>query len=231
MITDERKPPIPVSLADRPVRGGLAIPWINAELADGGSDFRSTHRTRYEQAWKEGRCQSCGNLARPRAVLVCGPRQILRGHYDEAPACPPCALYASRACPMVAGRTEVYPDRPRILEGHRGEKCSDPGCNCAGWTDIDAEHSADMGGQPVLPWYAAWITPGAYQLTGHKARFRCSDLGCEHERVMINGAQLLAAPLKVILISEPGAGRIWRTLSAAEAAGHAAAALAKAGQI
>jgi hypothetical protein len=219
------RPAIPASLADRPVRGGVAQPWVNAELADGGSDFRSTHRTRFEKSWQECRCQSCGNLTGERAVLVCGPRQILHGHYDEPPVCPPCALYASRACPMVAGRTVTYPDRPRIVDGHRGGKCSDPGCGCAGWRDADPEHSADMGGQPALPWYAAWVLPDAWQLTGHMATVTCSDLGCQHERLMINGASLLMEPLKVILIAEPGAGRLWRKLTLAEAREHATAAL------
>lgn len=54
---------------------------------------------------------------------------------------------------------------------------------------------------------------------------RCSDLGCEHERLMINGGRLTAPPLKVILISEPGRGRIWQVLAAAEAAEHAKQAL------
>jgi len=221
----ETRPPIPLSLKDRPVRGGISMPWVNVELADGGADFRSTHRARFERAWKECRCQSCGNLATPSAVLVCGPRQILSGHFDEPPACPPCALYASRACPMVAGRVVTYPDRPRVVEGHRGEKCGTPGCECGGWRDIDPEHSADMGGQPVLPWYAAWIRPHAYTLTGHTATVRCSDLGCEHERLMINGAQIDGAPLKILLISEPGRGRMWRTMTHGEAQEHAERAL------
>jgi len=32
---EEIRPPIPATLADRPVRGGLAYPWVNVELADG----------------------------------------------------------------------------------------------------------------------------------------------------------------------------------------------------
>lgn len=228
-MTDERRPPIPLSLAARPVHGGISVPWVNAELADGGADFRSTHRTRYEESWKRSLCQSCGNPTGPRAVLVCGPRQILSGRYDEPPACPPCALYASRACPAVAGRTEIYPDRPRVAEGRRGAVCAEPGCGCGGWTNSDPEHSADMGGSPVLPWYAAWVPAGAWHLTGHRATVRCSDLGCEHEQLMINGAQLHAPPLKIVLISEPGTGRIWRTLTADEAREHSMAALAKAG--
>lgn len=226
MDATDTRPPIPASLAGRPVRGGLAVPWINSELADGGADFRSTHRTKFEAAWKSCLCQSCGSPARPYAVLVCGPRQILSGEFDEPPACPPCALYASRSCPMVNGRTVTYPDRPRVIEGKRGQKCAEPGCGCGGWLDADPEHSADMGGQPVLPWYAAFIHPHAYILTAHKAVVRCSDKGCEHERLMINGGKLSAPPLKVILISEPGHGRIWRRLTDDEARGHATAAVA-----
>lgn len=222
MTEIETRPPIPASLADRPVRGGLAQPWVNTELADGGTDFRSTHYARFESAWQDCRCQSCGNLARPIAVLVCGPRQILTRRYDEPPVCPPCALYASRACPMVNGRTEVYPDRPKVIHGKRGEKCPEPGCGCGGWRDADPEHSADMGGQSALPWYACWIDPDSYTVTAHVITSRCSDLGCEHERLIVNGAILNAPPLKIFLISEPGAGRIWRKLSADEARQHAA---------
>lgn len=227
---DETRPPIPATLASRPVRGGIALPWVNVTLADGGADFRSTHRARYEKSWLDCMCQSCGNPARPHAVLVCGPRQILTHHFDEPPTCAPCALYASRACPMVAGRVVTYPDRPRISEGHRGETCATPGCECGGWTDIDPEHSQDMGGQPALPWYACWITPGAYQVTGHEATVRCTDLGCEHERVMVNGAELTAPPLKVLLVSEPGLGRIWGRLTARQAREHARTWLRRTGQ-
>lgn len=221
----ETRPPIPLSLAGRPVAGGIALPWVNAEIAGGGVDFRSSHYARYEQAWAEGLCQSCGNLITGRAVLMCGPRQILSGEYDEPPVCPPCALYVSYACPMVSGRTAVYPARPRVTESHRGGKCP-AGCGCGGWVETDPDHAASQGGQPALPWYACWIRPGAYEVTAHKAVTRCSDLGCEHERLIVNGAALLEVPLKVVLVAEPGAGRIWRRLTADEARAHAGAALA-----
>ena len=226
MEATETRPPIPASRANRPVRGGLAQPWANVELADGGTDFRSPHHTRYAQAWRQCLCQSCGRPTGNPAVLVCGPRQILSLRFDEPPLCPPCALYVSRACPMVNGRTVTYPDRPRVSEGHRGQKCTDPACDCAGWTVTDPEHSADQGGQPNLPWYACWIRPGGYTVTAHKIVTRCSDKGCEHERLIVNGAILNAAPLKILLVAEPGAGRIWRKLTEAEAIEHAAAALA-----
>lgn len=228
-MSDSMRPPIPASLAHRPERGGVALPWVNAGLAGGGVDFRSPHTARYEQAWKECLCQACGRPAGPRAVLVCGPRQVLTLRFDEPPACPPCALYASRACPFVSGRAVTYPDRPRITEGHRGGRCPDPACGCAGWQESDPEHSADMGGQPNLPWYACWIRPRGYVITAHKILTRCSDLGCEHERTLIDGAQLTRVPLKIQLLSVPGGTAARRTLPAAEALAHAAAAIAASG--
>jgi hypothetical protein len=226
---DSTRPPIPLTLARRPVRGGLAQPFVNAQLADGGTDFRSPHYARYEQCWRECRCQSCGNPAAPRPVLVCGPRQVLTLRFDEPPTCPPCAAYVTRACPFVSGRSVTYPERARLTEGHRGGVCPDPECGCGGWTETDPEHSADMGGQPNLPWYACWISPGEFVLTAHVITTRCSDLGCEHERTLINGAQLTRLPLKVQLLSEPGAVVARRTMGAAEALEHAAAAVVSAG--
>ena len=219
------RPPIPMSLAHRPVAGGLAQPWANVQLADGGTDFRVAHHARYAQCWQDCLCQSCGNPASPLAVLMCGPRQILSRKFDEPPLCPPCALYVSRACPVVSGRVEVYPDRPKVSAGRRGHTCPDPGCDCGGWAETDPEHSADMGGQMVLPWYACWIHPAGYTVTAHKAVTRCSDLGCEHERLIINGGMLTAAPIKILFVSEPGTGRIWRKLTGAEARAHATAVL------
>ena len=229
MTTEDIRPPIPASLAHRPVRGGLASAWVNAELADGGTDFRSPHTARYEQAWRECLCQSCGQPTGPRAVLVCGPRQVLTLHFDEPPVCPPCAVYARQACPFVSGRSTAYPDRPRISEGHRGEKCTDPSCGCAGWQATDPEHSADMAGQPNLPWYACWISPRDYMLTAYKTIARCSDLGCEHERTLVNGANLTRLPLKIQLLSVPGHAVARRTLTVPEALAHAAAAIETAG--
>lgn len=228
-MAEDVRPPIPASLAHRPVVGGLAAAWVNAELADGGTDFRSPHTARYEKAWLECRCQSCGNPTGPRAVLVCGPRQVLTLHFDEPPVCPPCAAYARQACPFVSGRSVTYSGRRRLTEGHRGEKCADPACGCNGWRATDPEHSADMGGQPNLPWYACWIPSDAYVVTAHVITTKCSDLGCEHERTLVNGANLTRLPLKVQFLSEPGRQAERRTLTFAQALEHAAAAIETAG--
>jgi len=162
---------------------------------------------------------------------MCGPRQILSRKFDEPPLCPPCALYVSRACPVVSGRVEVYPDRPKVSAGRRGHTCPDPGCDCGGWAETDPEHSADMGGQMVLPWYACWTHPAGYTITAHKTITKCSDLGCEHERLIVNGGMLTAAPIKILLVAEPGTGRAWRKLTEAEARGHATRALEGTGHV
>jgi hypothetical protein len=137
-------------------------------------------------------------------------------------------VYASRACPFVSGRSITYPDRLRLSEGHRGEKCFDPSCGCGGWQVTDPEHSANMAGQPNLPWYACWIPRGRYTVTVHEITTRCPDLGCEHQRMVVNGAMLTTLPLKVQLVSVPGQTVERRTLAFPEALEHAEAAIASA---
>jgi hypothetical protein len=149
---------------------------------------------------------------------------LLTLRFDEPPVCPPCAGYARAACPFVSGRAVTYPDRLRLSEGHRGEKCFDPSCGCGGWQVTDPEHSANMGGQPNLPWYACWIPRGRYTVTVHMIATRCPE-GCEHERMVVNGAILAALPLKVQLLSVPGETIQRRTMATAEALDHAATAI------
>lgn len=215
-MTDIR-PDIPVSCATRPVVGGLVAPFVNLRMADGGVDFRSPHQARYEECWTKGLCQTCGSVIRGLAVLFGGPNQLRDRRFDEPPLCAPCALYASRACPMVAGRMDAYADRDRVSEGHRGETCPDPGCACGGFRLADPSQ-ADHKGDPAHPWYALYVRPGMYQVTAHKTVIRCSDLGCEHERTLVNGCRLTAEPVKVILVSEPGAGRVWQKIDGGLAA-------------
>jgi len=213
------RPPIPASCAHRPVVGGLVAPFVNLRLADGGVDFRTPHHATYAKCWTEGLCQTCGQPLTHTAVLFGGPNQFRDLHFDEPPLCAPCAVYASKACPMVAGRQERYADRERVAEGKRGHVCPDEGCGCGGFLPTDPS-APDHGGDPAHPWYAAYVRPGAWQLTGKKIITVCTDKGCEHERVIINGAHLaMGSPsLKIVLVSEPGTGRVWRTLSSDEAA-------------
>lgn len=203
--------PIPASCAHRPTVGGVVAPYVNLRLADGGVDFRSPHNAAYERCWTKGLCQVCGQPTGHPAVLFGGPNQLASGHFDEPPLCPPCALYASKACPMVAGQRTHYADRARISEGRSGNTCPDPDCHCGGWTATDPNRP-DSGGDPAHDWFAVYIDPAAYTVTAYRTVVRCSDRGCEHERLIVNGGQLTAPPLKVVLVSTQEQGRTWGRL-------------------
>lgn len=207
-MTGPAIPPIPASCADRPTTGGLVAPFINIVLADGGVDFRSPHQLSYERCWREDLCQTCGNPVGRLAVFFGGPNQVAAAAYDEPPLCPPCAVYASQACPMVAGRMPSYADRARLSEGKRGHVCPDRGCPCGGFTPADPD-SADSAGAPAHDWFAVYVRTGGWQLTGNEVEVSCNDRGCLHKRVLINGCQLTTTPLKTILVSTQTRGRVW----------------------
>ena len=216
MADSDVRPPIPVTCAHRPTVGGLVAPYLNVPLADGGVDFRARHQSKDAQCWEQGLCQVCGGRISGRAVLFADPGELAGRHVDEPPLCVPCAIYAGQACPMIAGRQERFADRERVSEGKRGHVCAE-GCGCAGWvpTNPADEHRE---GEPAHAWYALYVRAGAWQVTASSVRRQCSDLGCWHERPVVNGGLLTAPPLKVVLVSSPGEGRVWRTLTAAEVA-------------
>lgn len=217
-MSDELRPPIPMACAERPTVGGLIAPYVNIQLADGGVDFRGRHQAKFAECWQRSLCQVHGERIEGRTVLFASPSQLASRHIDEAPLCVPCALYTSRACPMIAGRQERFADRPKVSEGTRGKVCAEPGCGCGGWTHTDPGQGDGQAGQPAHPWYALYASPGAWQVTASIVRRQCSDLGCWHETPEVNGALLIGAPLKVVLVSSPGEGRVWRTLAPAEVA-------------
>lgn len=203
--------PIPASCADRPVVGGLVAPFVNIRLADGGVDFRTPHQATFERCWTEGLCQTCGTRIGHPAVLFGGPRQLESRHFDEPPLCTSCAVYASQACPMVSGRMSHYADRERVSEGKRGHVCPDASCGCGGFMASDP-NAHDASGEPAHNWFAVYVKPGAWQLTANEVYVRCSDGGCNelHRRVLVNGCNLTGDSLKVVLVSTPEEGRVWR---------------------
>lgn len=207
-------PPIPASCEHRPTVGGLVAPFVNIRLADGGVDFRTPHQASFERCWTEGLCQTCGTATGHPAVLFGGPRQLRALRFDEPPLCTACALYASRACPMVAGRMPFYADRDRISETKRGHVCPDASCPCGGFIPSNPD-AYDASGEPAHSWYAVYVRPGAWQLTVNDIYVRCSDGVCNelHRRRLVNGCQLTAPPLKVVLASTQADGRVWRRLT------------------
>jgi hypothetical protein len=150
-----------MGLAHRPTTGGLVIPWVNVALADGGADFRSVHHSRWVRCWTQGICQSCGEALGSPVVMLGGPNQ-LAGYFDEPPLHPWCASYATRACPMVAGRMPRYADRQHVSEGVRGRSCPEPGCDCAGWVP---HTRGSAGGEPAHEWWAVWCRSWSIAVT------------------------------------------------------------------
>lgn len=190
------RPPIPATCETRPTTGGLVIPWANVQLADGGVDFRAQHESRVQRCFRESRCQVCSKGIPQPIVFFGGPRQVAALQFDEPPLHPECAVYVSRACPMVAGRMDHYADRDTITQGRRGEVCSEPGCDCGGWTPTPGLNIAP-GGDPAHDWYAVYTTG-----------YSCGVLNHRQDRVQV----AVVDPTEILVIrhvSTPGAGRTW----------------------
>lgn len=212
MVTQDR-PAVPASCAHRPTIGGLVIPAVNVRLAGGGVDFRARHQTVLERSWLKTRCQVCDRPAGRPVVLFGGPDELAAGQFDESPVCTACAAYTSRACPMIAGRQDRSPARPRLSEGRRGGACPDPACGCDGWVPLDTDQAEE---REARAWYAVFIDPAGYAVTVEETG--TVRAGRRHRRIAVHGGRLTAPPLKVVQVSEPGIGRVWRRLPPADAA-------------
>ena len=207
-VTETIRPPIPATCEGRPTSGGVVVPWANVQLADGGVDFRSQHESKVQRCWREGLCQLCGKRIERPIVFFGGPRQVARLQFDEPPLHPECAVYASQACPMVAGRLERYARRDVVSNSHRGAVCTDPGCDCGGWVPTPGL-TFSPGGDPAHDWYAVYVS--AYSLAVSENR---------PDRVhsaVVDAVQVLT----VRHISSPGTGRTWTRVSLAEVRAHA----------
>jgi hypothetical protein len=151
------RPPMPARLAGRPTQGGLVIPWIQVQFADGGWDFRARHTTKIRRCLIERLCQVDGEpLGRPLVLLGRAEAAVPGSgvYFDEPPLHPECARYTMAACPMVAGRMPSYSTRPTHSEGRRGARCPEPGCDCGGWVSTDPVRHEP---KPAFGWVAVWV--------------------------------------------------------------------------
>lgn len=197
MTADVVRPPIPATCEHRPTIGGVVSPWANVQLADGGVDFRAQHESRVQSCWLNGLCQLCGGRVDRPIVLFGGPRQVAALQFDEPPLHPECAVYASHACPMVAGRAEKYATRQVLVDGHRGAVCPDPGCDCGGWVPTPGL-TPPAGGDPAHDWYAVYVS-------GYACGVSERQPGRVHS-ALVSAEQVLA----VRHVSTPGVGRTWK---------------------
>lgn len=199
-MSEPIRPPIPATCESRPTNAGVVVPWANVQLADGGVDFRSQHESKVQLCWLECRCQICGNPIPRPIVFLGGPRQLAALQFDEPPLHPECAVYASQACPMVAGRMSRYATREVVSNGHRGSVCVDPNCNCGGWIPTPGLEPPAPGGDAAHDWYAVYVSDYSLGITQER-----SD---RVHSAVIMPEQVLA----VRHISSPGAGRTWKRI-------------------
>lgn len=191
-------PPIPATCEHRPTIGGRVAPWINLPLADGGVDFRRHHRRLMELALQRGLCQVCGTRLGSPIVLLGGPEALNQLLFGEPPLHPECALYTTKACPIVAGELTKHPVGPSVSQGKRGKVCPTPGCDCAGWVPSTAQDAVDEP-KATRPWYAVYATDYAIALRPDGSVFGA----------MLSPGQVL----RVRLVSTPGEGRCWTVVS------------------
>ncbi|MUL47585.1 hypothetical protein FZI85_25050 [Mycobacterium sp. CBMA293] len=204
MTDDTVRPPIPTTCEHRPTVAGVVIPWGNVQFADGGADFRVQHESWIQRCWLEGLCQLCGLTIPGLRVLFGGPNQVAALQFDEPPMHPECAVYASRACPMVAGRLSHYATRDVVSNGPRGKTCFEPGCDCGGWVPHPGLVQSE-GGDPAHDWYAVYTYGIALAVSPDRP-----------DRVH----SCVVTPDQVVTIrhmSTPGVGRTWRRMSLADA--------------
>jgi hypothetical protein len=148
--------PVPARLESRPRQGGLVVPWVSLQLADGTYDFGNMHNTRASVCFLQSRCQIDGERIAPQPLVffvsALGLDDLTT---QEPPVHPECAAYSRRACPMVAGRMKHYRRAPSRAHGPAGGVCPEPGCDCGGWIPTPGQGEANAG-QPAERWFMVW---------------------------------------------------------------------------
>lgn len=130
------------------------MPWVSVELAGGSYDLGNMHNTRANRCFVERRCQICGERIGDTVVFFVATTGLVDMVAGEPPAHPECAAYSKRACPMVAGRMGHYRKTPTRTEGHAGEACPTPGCDCGGW--VPTPGNTDNAGRAAERWHMVW---------------------------------------------------------------------------
>ena len=153
-------PAIPVRLSQRPVIGGLAVPWVVAHHADGTPVLGFIDGSRQAACLARGWCQACGQPLGSPLILMVRSRDVVAGSAVEPALHPECAAYSAYACPMLAGMMARYRATPRPA---RQERCGDASCACRAWVrpgDRDLR-----AGRPREPFAAVWISQSEYRVT------------------------------------------------------------------
>lgn len=190
------RPPIPARFPAGQIRDGFAMPYVNVRLADGGVDLRSQHAARAEECWRLGRCQVCGQdiEATEGAAIVGSPQQIRDLVFHEPPLHRECMVYASQACPILAGRWPHFANGPTLAERSRGARCFEPNCDCGGWVPTSGAPPRHEG-KPNHAWWVVFASEWSLAVLPD---------GSLHGGVL-DPRQVESARL----VSDPDRGRVW----------------------
>lgn len=143
-------PPIPQRCIDRPVLGGLVVPYISL-VAEGRTHLGGTHGIRVAECVANYLCQIDGQpLGDPPYLFLATQTMIDEGFSGEPALHPECAAYSVKACPMVAGRMLAYSKHPHDPSG---KPCNLAGCDCGGWTSSQGANA----GKSAEPWFRVWV--------------------------------------------------------------------------
>jgi hypothetical protein len=142
--------PVPAHLAEAPQLGGLVVPFTTLRHLNGTAAFGFVDATRVEACLRNQWCGICGAPVSGKLVFLMRPGDLARACSVEPGMCPPCAAYAQRACPMVAGKMDAYRTSvPQFAD----RRCGDGRCHCRYWV---RDKSPARLGAPSEAWHALW---------------------------------------------------------------------------
>lgn len=150
-------PPIPVHLASYPIIGGLVIPFITLQHANGKAALGLVDPIRLELCLRGQRCGVCGSALVGKMVFLMRDFDLDRKCSTEPALCPPCAAYTQKACPMLNGQMAHY---RASVSSFVTRHCDDPKCLCRAWQAPD-DKTARLGAASER-WFALWTLQ--YQL-------------------------------------------------------------------
>jgi hypothetical protein len=122
-------PAIPLVCTDRPLAGGLVVPWITL-IHNGHPILGVVDERRRRAALTHGLCQICGQPLHDRAYLLVRPQDLRTGHVTEPALHPICLRYSERACPMLDGRMRQHRTSWALATHPAGRVCDTPSCPC-----------------------------------------------------------------------------------------------------
>ncbi|AZP14718.1 cell envelope biogenesis protein OmpA [Streptomyces aquilus] len=144
---------IPQRCADRPLAGGLVVPYVTL-IHGGHAAFGVLDADKAHAAFLGRLCQICEQPLDERCFLLVRPADVLQGCSPEPALHPECLPYTADHCPMLNGSRTHYRRSPILASHPAGRPCSDLSCRCLSRT-TDEGHAARSASPADR--YEAWM--------------------------------------------------------------------------